>query len=67
MIVLEVFAVLPVRQLGAAWYTPDQIASSLRFMFGVDTQLIDDGTYMKILENWGVQSGAIKTSQINPS
>ena len=34
-----------VRQLGAAWYTPDQIASALRFMFGVDTQLIDDGTY----------------------
>jgi GNAT superfamily N-acetyltransferase len=34
-----------VRQLGAAWYSPDQIASALRFMFGVDTQLIDDGTY----------------------
>jgi len=34
-----------VRQLGAAWYTADEIASSLRFMFGVDTQLIDDGTY----------------------
>jgi len=29
--------------------------------------LIDDGTYQKILENWGVQGGAIKTSQINPS
>jgi GNAT superfamily N-acetyltransferase len=34
-----------VRQLGAGWYTSDQIASALRFMFGVDTQLIDDGTY----------------------
>jgi len=34
-----------VRQLGAAWYTADQITSALRFMFGVDTQLIDDGTY----------------------
>ena len=34
-----------VRQLGAAWYSPDQIASALRFIFGVDTQLIDDGTY----------------------
>jgi GNAT superfamily N-acetyltransferase len=34
-----------VRQLGAAWYSADQIASALRFMFGVDTQLIDDGTY----------------------
>jgi polar amino acid transport system substrate-binding protein len=29
--------------------------------------LIDDGTYQKILENWGAQTGAIKTSQINPS
>jgi polar amino acid transport system substrate-binding protein len=29
--------------------------------------LINDGTYQKILENWGVQQGAIKTSQINPS
>jgi polar amino acid transport system substrate-binding protein len=29
--------------------------------------LIDDGTYQKILAKWGVQSGAIKTSQINPS
>jgi len=34
-----------VRELGAAWYSSDQIASALRFMFGVDTQLIDDGTY----------------------
>lgn len=34
-----------VRQLGAAWYSSEQIASALRFMFGVDTQLIDDGTY----------------------
>jgi polar amino acid transport system substrate-binding protein len=29
--------------------------------------LISDGSYQKILENWGVQQGAIKTSQINPS
>ena len=34
-----------VRELGASFYSPEQIASSLRFMFGVDTQLIDDGTY----------------------
>lgn len=37
-----------VQQLGAAWYSPDQIASALRFMFGVDTQLIDDGTYFVV-------------------
>lgn len=29
-------------------------------------QLIDDGTYMRILEAWGVESGAIETSEINP-
>jgi N-acetylglutamate synthase-like GNAT family acetyltransferase len=34
-----------VRQLGAAFYSSDQIASALHFMFGVDTQLVDDGTY----------------------
>jgi GNAT superfamily N-acetyltransferase len=34
-----------VQQLGAACYSVDQIASALRFMFGVDTQLIEDGTY----------------------
>ena len=28
--------------------------------------LMDDGTYMKILEAWGVESGAIKTAEINP-
>lgn len=28
--------------------------------------LIDDGTYQKVLENWGVQAGGIKTAQINP-
>ena len=34
-----------VRELSAAWYTPEQIESALRFMFGVDTQLVRDGTY----------------------
>jgi N-acetylglutamate synthase-like GNAT family acetyltransferase len=34
-----------VRQLGAGHYTPSQIESGLRYIFGVDTQLIADGTY----------------------
>jgi N-acetylglutamate synthase-like GNAT family acetyltransferase len=34
-----------VQQLAAAWYSAEQIASALHFMFGVDTQLIEDGTY----------------------
>jgi len=31
--------------LGPAYYTPAQIASALEHVFGVDTQLILDGTY----------------------
>lgn len=30
-------------------------------------KLIDDGTYGKILKNWGVESGAIEKAEINPS
>ena len=30
-------------------------------------KLMDDGTYMKILEAWGVQSGAIDKAEINPT
>ena len=37
-----------VQRLSAAWYSADQVASALRFMFGVDTQLIDDGTYFVV-------------------
>ncbi|BDR54982.1 ABC transporter substrate-binding protein [Bombiscardovia apis] len=29
-------------------------------------KLIDDGTYSKIMEHWGVQSGAIDKAEINP-
>ena len=34
-----------VRQLSAGYYTPAQVESALRYVFGVDTQLILDGTY----------------------
>lgn len=40
-----------------------QLAEALR---AAVQSLMDDGTYQKILENWGVQGGMIKTSQINP-
>jgi GNAT superfamily N-acetyltransferase len=33
------------RELGAQDYKPEQIEGALRGAFGVDTQLIDDGTY----------------------
>ena len=34
-----------VRELSAGYYTPAQIDSALRYVFGIDTQLIHDGTY----------------------
>ena len=30
-------------------------------------KLMDDGTYMKILKHWGVESGAVDKAEINPS
>jgi polar amino acid transport system substrate-binding protein len=44
--------------------TNNQFADALR---AAVQSLIDDGTYQKILASWGVQGGAIKTSQSNPS
>lgn len=36
---------LAVRGLSADYYTPAQIESALRYLFGIDTQLVADGTY----------------------
>ncbi|MBT1172399.1 ABC transporter substrate-binding protein [Bifidobacterium sp. MA2] len=30
-------------------------------------KLMDDGTYDKILKHWGVESGALKTAEVNPN
>lgn len=30
-------------------------------------KLMDDGTYMKILKHWGVESGAVDKAEINPT
>nr|WP_232327999.1 ABC transporter substrate-binding protein [Kibdelosporangium sp. MJ126-NF4]CEL15871.1 probable solute binding protein of ABC transporter system [Kibdelosporangium sp. MJ126-NF4]CTQ93796.1 probable solute binding protein of ABC transporter system [Kibdelosporangium sp. MJ126-NF4] len=34
---------------------------------GAIQSLIDDGTYKKILEKWGVQKGAVTKSEVNPA
>ncbi|MEZ5157313.1 MAG: ABC transporter substrate-binding protein [Candidatus Nanopelagicales bacterium] len=34
---------------------------------GAVQSLIDDGTYMQILDQWGVGNGAIPTSEVNPA
>jgi GNAT superfamily N-acetyltransferase len=36
---------LSVRGLSTDYYTPNQIESAIRYVFGVDTQLVIDGTY----------------------
>lgn len=36
---------LSVRGLSVDYYTPNQIESAIKYIFGVDTQLIIDGTY----------------------
>src|ERR1700748_871425 len=36
---------LSVRGLSTNYYTPNQIESAIRYIFGIDTQLIADGTY----------------------
>jgi len=33
----------------------------------VVNKLIDDGTYARILEKWGVQSAAVKQAEVNPA
>lgn len=43
--------------------TQTQFAEALREAV---QSLIDDGSYLQVLQAWGVESGAIKTSQINP-
>lgn len=37
-----------VRELQAGWYTPEQIEAAVHSVFGVDTQLVDDGTYYAV-------------------
>jgi predicted N-acetyltransferase YhbS len=46
-----------VRELSKGYYTPAQIESALVHVFGVDTQLIDDGTYI-VAESDGQIVGA---------
>jgi len=46
-----------VRALSVSYYDATQIESALRFMFGVDSQLVDDGTY-HVVEADGVLAAA---------
>ena len=37
-----------IRGLGASWYSAAEIESSLRYVFGADTTMIEDGTYVVV-------------------
>lgn len=50
---IERLIVQSVRALSAGFYDDAQIASALRFMFGADSQLVEDGTY-HVIEASGV-------------
>ena len=45
-----------VRGLSTEYYTPAQIDSALKYVFGVDTQLVTDGTYF-VAEVDGITAG----------
>ncbi|HEX2079370.1 MAG TPA: GNAT family N-acetyltransferase [Longimicrobium sp.] len=44
---------LSVRGLSGGWYSPPQIESAIRHVFGPDTQLITDGTYFVVEDAGG--------------
>ena len=51
-----------VRGLSAGFYTPEEIDASLIHVFGVDTRVIDDGTYFVIERRDEVDAGEIVAS-----
>src|SRR5262247_82255 len=42
---LDALIRLSARGLSGGFYTPDEVEAAIRFVFGVDSQLIADGTY----------------------
>ena len=49
-VALEHLITRSARELGTPDYTPEQIEGALRGTFGVDTQLVNDGTYFVVEE-----------------
>jgi GNAT superfamily N-acetyltransferase len=45
---LQALIATSARSLSAGFYTPAQVEAAIRYVFGVDTQLIADGTYYVI-------------------
>lgn len=55
---LESLIGVSVRSLGRGYYTPGQIESGLKYVFGPDTRLIADGTYYVITSAAGDMTAA---------
>ena len=49
--VLQQLIALSARGLGVGYYTPAQTESAIKYVFGVDTQLLIDGTYFAVEED----------------
>ncbi|WKN42389.1 GNAT family N-acetyltransferase [Tunicatimonas pelagia] len=47
---LNQLAQFSIRQLGGKYYSPQQVESSLKYLFGVDTRIVLDGTYYAVEE-----------------
>ncbi len=43
--ILNQIVQLSIRQLGGKCYSSEQVESSLKYLFGIDTQVVADGTY----------------------
>lgn len=55
---LEALVADSMRGLGAPHYSPEQIESALQHLIGIDTQLIEDGTYYVVETDDGEIAGA---------
>lgn len=66
VVALEQLIQVSVRELQAQDYTPAQLEGALAVVYGVDTQLIDDGTYLvaETSDAMAEQAGAITPRQI---
>ena len=45
---LNLLVQLSIRQLGGKFYSPEQVESSLKYLFGIDSQVVADGTYYAV-------------------
>ncbi len=51
---LEALVERSIRGLAGGHYDPHQIDDSLRYLYGIDSQLVDDGTYLVVERDGGV-------------